>query len=385
MAHQLFVPTFNTQQVLAHIEDCLDKGWTGMGYKTIELEEKWNNYTNIPYSLFLNSCTAALHLALETLKQHYGWSIDDEVVVPGITFVSTAHAVLHARLKLRICDVDPQSGNLDLDSLESIVTPRTKCVMFVGLGGNLAGLNKVARFCCARGISLVIDAAHMSGSRIEDGSGSISFGLDTADFVCFSFQAVKNLPTGDAGMLCSSNEHLIEIARRLSWLGIDKDTFSRTNQKGTYKWEYDVNELGYKYNGNSIMASIALAQLPSLDRDNAYRRTLFSWYASALSSTSCNIIRHEHINQTSQHLIQIVTDRRDEVMVALNAQDIYPGVHYKSLKSFGFYSMHDDQTPMADCLSTKLISLPCHMRLTKADVDYISHSLTDILLRTSRD
>lgn len=351
---------------------------------TTELEQSWSDYSNIEHSLFVNSCTSALHLSLEVLKLTYDWPDDSEVIVPALTFVSTAHTVLHANLRLRLADVDENSGNLNPSSLQSLYNPKTKCVIFVGLGGNLHNLEETIAFCKAKNISLIIDAAHLAGSRL-------SFNLipkylknspfNAADFTCFSFQAVKNLPTADAGMLCSPQKELLETARRLSWLGIDKDTFSRSNQKGTYKWEYDIAELGYKYNGNSIMAAIALSGLPHLDKNNSYRRTIFSWYESALAELPCRLISHYNKDDTSQHLVQIQVNSRDEVMTALNSRDIFPGVHYKSLKNFSFYRSHHDQTPDADHLSNRLISLPCHLQMQYTDVLEISESLTSILLR----
>ena len=386
MAHQLFVPTFDTKSVLAQIKECLDKGWTGAGFKTDQFEKSWGLYSGHKHSLFLNSCTAALHLALESLRSYYNWSDDDEVIVPGITFVSTAHAVLHAGLKLRISDVNVTSVNISVEHIAPLINSRTLCIVFVGLGGNIEGLPEVDEFCASNGLQLVVDAAHMAGSRQSETCIDPSKPPNSnIAFTCFSFQAVKNLPTGDSGMLCSDREELIDIARKLSWLGIDKDTYSRINDRGTYKWEYDVANLGYKYNGNSIMAAIALAQLPYLDRDNAYRRTLFDWYSQCLHGSQIRMIKHSNQSQTSQHLIQARLKNRNEVMVALNTHEIYPGVHYKSLKYFTFFRDHQDQSPNANSLSKELVSLPCHMHVTRADVEFISSALLQACSRWTND
>lgn len=351
---------------------------------TKELEEKWSSYSNIENSLFVNSCTSALHLSLEVLKLKYEWPDDAEVIVPALTFVSTAHTVLHAGLKLRLADVDNYSGNINPLTLEELYNSNTKCVIYVGLGGNFHNFEETVAFCRSKNISLIIDAAHLGGSRLptkDQYNYPNNSPFNSADFTCFSFQAVKNLPTADSGMLCSPESDLIATARRLSWLGIDKDTFSRSNQKGTYKWEYDIAELGYKYNGNSIMAAIALSELPSLDKNNSYRRTIYGWYESELVNSQCRLVAHSNRYDTSQHLIQIQVDYRDEVMVALNSKDIFPGVHYKSLKTFTFFKDHPDSTPIADNLCTRLISLPCHIRLQQKDVIEICESLTSILTR----
>ena len=125
---------------------------------------------------------------------------------------------------------------------------------------------------------LILDAAHMAGTRLH----GKHVGHD-ADCAVFSFQAVKNLATADSGgMICFSDEKRDERARKLSWLGINKDTYSRTTGQDVYKWMYDVEEIGFKYHGNSIMAAMGLVSLKYLDRDNSYRRQLAKWYEDQL-------------------------------------------------------------------------------------------------------
>jgi len=119
--------------------------------------------------------------------------------------------------------------------------------------------------CSRRGLRLILDAAHMSGTRI---AGKHVGG--ESDCAVFSFQAVKNLPTADSGMICFRDADDDARARKLTWLGINKDTYTRTSMEGSYKWMYDVEEVGFKYHGNSIMAAIGLVQLRYLDQDNDY-------------------------------------------------------------------------------------------------------------------
>ena len=153
------------------------------------------------------------------------------------------------------------------------ITPRTRAVMFVGLGGNPGRLLEVIKLCKKHKLRLILDAAHMAGTRVD--GRHVGANIDVS---IFSFQAVKNMPTADSGMICFHNKDLDEAARKWSWLGINKDTYARTLSKGSYKWMYDVEHLGFKYNGNSIMAAMALVSLKYLDRDNAYRRQISAWY-----------------------------------------------------------------------------------------------------------
>src|SRR2546426_11645401 len=198
----LFVPTFRIEETLAEIRECLEKGWTGLGYKTLQFEEAWRRYTGLPHAHFLSSATAGLHLALRLLKERHGWADGDEVISTPLTFVSTNHAILHAGLQVVLADVDEYLC-LDPASVSERISPRTRAVMFVGLGGNTGRLEEIALLCRSRGLSLVLDASHMAGTRWR----GRHVGAE-ADASVFSFQAVKNLPTADSGMICFADSEL---------------------------------------------------------------------------------------------------------------------------------------------------------------------------------
>lgn len=228
MAVQLFVPNFRVEECLAEIRECLEKGWTGLGFKTVGIETAWKEYTQLPHAHFLNSNTVGLHLAFELFKSKFGWSDDDEVITTPLTFVSTNHAILYAGLKPVFADVDDFLC-LDPESVIKRITPKTKALIFVGIGGNSGQYAKIVEICRTHNIKLVLDAAHMSGTRV-DGK---HIGGD-ADVTVFSFQAVKNLPTADSGMICFKEAEDDERVRKLTWLGINKDTYARTASQGAY-------------------------------------------------------------------------------------------------------------------------------------------------------
>src|SRR5262245_50201992 len=126
----LFVPTFRIEETLAEIRECLEKGWTGLGYKTLQFEDAWRRYTGLPHAHFLNSATAGLHLAVRLLKERRGWADGDEVISTPLTFVSTNHAILYAGLQVVFADVDEHLC-LDPASVAERISPRTRAVMFV--------------------------------------------------------------------------------------------------------------------------------------------------------------------------------------------------------------------------------------------------------------
>ncbi|HET8645816.1 MAG TPA: aminotransferase class V-fold PLP-dependent enzyme, partial [Vicinamibacteria bacterium] len=273
----LFVPSFRVDEVLEAVRECLEKGWTGLGFKTVEFEQAWKQHTGLPHAHFLGSASAGLHLAVKLLKEAGGWREGDEVITTPLTFVSTNHAILYEGLRPVFADVDEYLC-LDPASVIERVSPRTRAVVFVGLGGNAGRYAEVRRLCHERGLALVLDAAHMSGTWMADGT---HVGAD-ADACVFSYQAVKNLPTADSGMICFASAGLDEEVRKWTWLGINKDTYTRTHSSGAYRWLYDVEHVGFKYHGNSIMAAMGLVGLKYMEQDNAERRRLCALYDQAL-------------------------------------------------------------------------------------------------------
>ena len=371
----VFVPKFRKKEILEGIEECLDKGWTGMGFKTVEIEEQWKKYTNLPNAHFLNSNTVGLHLAVKILKHANKWKNKDEIITTPLTFVSTNHAIKYENLTPVFADIDEQLC-LDPIDVESKITRKTKAIMFVGMGGNIGQFDQILDLCKKYNLKLIFDAAHCAGTKNLKGT---QVGAE-ADVSIFSFQAVKNLPTADSGMICFKNDDYDQLARKMSWLGIDKDTFSRTNQKGTYKWDYDVPTLGYKYHGNSIMASMALTGLKYLDSDNERRRKIAEIYNRELKNVKgVTIIKHNIKYISSRHLYQIRVKNRDKVMELLNSLYVSPGVHYKDNTEYDLYKESYGMCPYSHKVSKELITLPIHLNLTNDDCIKVIDTLKEVL------
>ena len=371
----VFVPKFRKEEILEGIEECLDKGWTGMGFKTVEIEEQWKKYTDLPNAHFINSNTSGLHLAVKILKHANKWKDKDEIITTPLTFVSTNHSILYENLTPVFADVDEQLC-LDPIDVESKITRKTKAIMFVGMGGNIGQFDKIVKICKKHNLKLIFDAAHCAGAKTLK---NIQVGAE-ADVTIFSFQAVKNLPTADSGMICFKNDDYDQLARKMSWLGIDKDTFTRTNQKGTYKWDYDVPTLGYKYHGNSIMAVMALTGLKYLDNDNKRRREIADIYDKELHNIKgITIIKHNPKYISSRHLYQIRIKNRDKVMELLNNLYVSPGVHYKDNTEYDLYRESYGTCPNSHKVSKELITLPIHLNLTDGDCLKVTNTLKEIL------
>lgn len=364
---QLFKAKYEVEECLNEIRECLEVGWTGMGFKTVKFEEAWKQYTGLPYAHYLNSSTMGLYMAIDIMKEEYGWNDGDEIISTPITFISTNHAIAKSNMKAVFADID-DTMCLDPKSVRERITDKTKAIMYVGLGGNVGNYNEIVEICKEHNLKFILDAAHMTGTRLN---GKIP-GKE-ADVVVYSFQAVKNLPTADSGMICFKDGKLDEIVRKKAWLGINKDTYARTQNMGNYKWRYDVEYVGEKGHGNSVMASIGLVQLKYVDRDNAYRRTICGWYRDRLAPYADKIkfTRIEEGCESSCHLFQILVDDRDALIVALNQAGISPGVHYVANTDYKMYSYGKGTCPHAEYVSEHTLSLPLNLYLSRSDVDYI--------------
>ena len=277
-------------------------------------------------------------------------------------------------MKPVFCDIDEYLCIDPVDML-SRITEKTKAVIFVGLGGNVGQLERVKQICTEKGLVLILDAAHMAGTRLH----GKHVGHDV-DCTVFSFQAVKNLATADSGMICFNDPQRDERARKLTWLGINKDTYARTVNQGSYKWMYEVEELGFKYHGNSIMASMALVSLYYLDRDNSYRRQLAEWYREEIGNDKrINVVPIAPGCESSTHLLQIRVKHRDLVLAGLNELDIHPGVHYRDNTEYALYKSEDNVRQKSREASSEVLSLPMHMNVTKRNVEEIVNGLKKTL------
>ena len=372
MAIQVLKPQYRTEECLAEIKDCLDKGWTGLGYKTIHFEEAWKEYTGFNNAYFVNSATSGLHLAVKILKMKYNWIDGDECITTPISFISGAHAISYENIKVVFADIDKYLC-LDPEDIIKKITNKTKAILYVGIAGNCGEYHKIVNICREHNLKLILDAAHMAGTRYN---GEI-IGKE-ADVVIYSFQAVKNLPTADSGMVCFKHKEQDELARKLAWLGINKDTYSRSTYKGSYKWKYTVDHIGYKYHGNSIMAAIGLVQLKYLDQDNAYRRQLSIWYTNNLkNNTDIDIVPIYEGCESSSHIYIIKVPNRDELLLSLNQHEIYPGVHYEISTAYDMYTYDYGTCPKAEKVRNNILSLPLHLGITKKDVDFVCEKLIE--------
>lgn len=376
---QLFRPTYEVEECVEAIRKVLASGWTGPGPQCKQFEESWCQLTGAKYSHFLNSATAALHIAVRMLDLPKG----SKILTTPLTFVSTNAVILYEGHEPVFVDIN--EDDLSLDSKDFAIKAHeynAQAALWVHYGGQASKhfdqvmeMIQKADKGPLKGMQVIEDCAHVGGAFYQDGS-RVGSRMDTTS--CFSYQAVKNLPTFDSGMICCPTSSILERAKRLAWLGIDKDTYARTSnsQNELYKWRYDVSELGWKYNGNDIAAAIANTQLKYLDRDNDYRRKLYHTYQKNLQGHPA-ITLVSHTPNSSHHLVVIRVKNREEVIMALKAKGIAPGVHYLPNNEFPVFEKFykKGSCPTMERISSEIISLPNHLQLTQADIDLVCETV----------
>lgn len=368
----VFKPDVGDAEIAA-VAEVLRSGWLGLGPKTAEFEKRFASYIGVPHAVALNSCTAALDLALKLLGITHGAA----VIVPTITFVSTGHAVAYNRADPIFADVDERTRNIDLKDVERKITARTKAIVAVHYGGrpvDLDGLKQIAG-----DIPIIEDAAHACGAFYKDRHVG-AFG----NLTCFSFQAVKNLAMGDGGALTTSDKSMSDRIKRLRWLGIDKGTWDRTSLDRSYWWEYFVDEIGLKCHPNDISAAIGLVQLEKLDRMNLRRvkiKNLYNRGLAGLDRVELPVDDDEDY-RSSWHLYSICCDDRDKLSEFLQNRGISTGVHYKPIHLYRCYG-NRASLPTAERIFPRLLTLPMYPGLTDEDVAHVIESIREFYHRTS--
>lgn len=360
----VFRPSVGEEELEA-IREVLESGWLGLGPKTTLFEDRFKEYIGIEYAVGLNSCTAALHLALKVLEIGEG----DEVLVPSLTFVSTIHAVLYNQAIPVFVDVEEDTLTMSMEDIERKITPKTRAILPVDYAGHPCDLDPILNIAQDKGIYVVEDAAHACGSEYKGRKiGAIS------DLTCFSFHAVKNLTTGEGGMITTSSEEIDKHLRKLRWVGINKDTWIRSlpSKKPSYAWQYSVEELGFKYHMSDINAAIGLIQLKKLDLMNERRHKIYEIYNQNLDDLGEVITPVEKdYAKSAHHIYALKAERRDELVSHLKENDIAPGVHYFPCHLHPFYKNFKAEVPVTERAWESLISLPMYPDLSEDEIERV--------------
>ncbi|MGA2363176.1 MAG: DegT/DnrJ/EryC1/StrS aminotransferase family protein [Candidatus Aminicenantales bacterium] len=355
----------------------LESKWLMTGEVTARFEGEFSRFTGSRHAIALSSCTAALHIACYVLGIRPG----DEVIVPALTFVATANAVLYCGGTPVFADiVDEKTLSISPDDVARKITPRTKAIIVVHYGGYFCDMSAFQQICFEKGIDLIEDAAHSPGAYMGDKHAGTF-----AKAGCFSFVPNKNMTTAEGGMLITDDDDLANKARATRSHGLTTMTWDR--YRG-HAYSYDVPVLGFNYRIDEIRSAIGLVQLGKLKGNNKRREHIVSRYVEALEKINGieipfkERIKYPNGETPSFHLFPILVQNertRDALMEFLKGRGIQTSIHYPPVHLFTYYrskfGTREGMLPKTEDISRRLLTLPLYGTLSEEQVEYIVESL----------
>ena len=373
------VPDISDAEVQA-VSDTVRSGWWAKGPRTIEFEKRFAEYVGAKYCVGVNSCTAALHLALMT----QGIGPGDEVITTPLTFASSANTILHVGATPVFADIDPETGLIDPREIEKKITDKTRAVVPVHYAGLAADIGEIGRLCERYGLFLSEDAAHAVETRYN---GEL-IGHHPKGAVSYSFYATKNLACGEGGALVTDDEEVYKKASILSCHGMSAGSWNRYGKSGS--WRYDIEEPGFKYNMFDIQAALALAQLARMDDMQRRRFEAVDVYEQAFRDVPqlrlqktpdyCHHSRHLYILRIVPDMLTI---SRDQFIEELKARNVGVSVHFIALHTMSAYTKRygykPEDFPKAYAFSESEISLPMYSTLGREKAQYVADAVLDVV------
>jgi perosamine synthetase len=402
---RLSIPFFRPSLTAAEIEevaDTLRSGWLTTGPKTKQFEERFAEFVGSKHAIALNSCTAALHLAVEALDLKPGQG----VLVPTMTFAATAEVVRYLGAVPILVDCDPLTLNMSLedagqkiDALGSGSLPRSipretavAGLMPVHVGGLMMDPQALRSFAEANGLWMIEDAAHAlpASWRPDPEQDWVRCGAGTASVTCFSFYANKTITTGEGGMAVTDSDELAERIRMMSLHGLSRDAWKRYSSGGS--WDYKIMAPGYKYNLTDIASAIGIHQLARAEQMRREREALAHHYLEAFADTQEIELPPENENRIhSWHLFPIrlrlerLTIDRDSFMEELKQNGVSCSVHWRPLHLHPYYQetfdWRPEDFPVATAVWERLITLPIFPGMDNEEIEYVISTIKRLCRR----
>ena len=373
-----FNPPLIEDEEIQEVVDTLRSPWITTGPKTKRFEEEFSAYLNAPGALALNSCTAAMHVALACLDLERG----DEVITTPMTFAATANVIEHVGAKPVLVDVEPDTLNIDPKKVEAAITSRTRALLPVHYTGHPAERDVLEAIARRHHITMIEDAAHALPARFRGkpiGSGP--------NPVAFSFYATKNLTTAEGGMLTAAPEFL-ERARIMGLHGMSRDAWKRYDKGGS--WRYEIVAPGFKYNLTDVASAIGLWQLRKLERFHRRRLEIVEAYGQAFGAEEAlePPVKRAHVDH-AWHLYalrirpELLRIGRDQFIDELTRRNIGTSVHFIPIHVHPYYrdkyGYLASDFPVAFSNFERLMSLPLHPGLTDQDVSDVIDAVLDVV------
>lgn len=374
-----FAPPSIGQPEIDEVVATMRSGWLSTGPRVREFERAFAEYIGAEHAVAVNSCTAALHLALLASEIGPG----DEVITTPLTFCATANVVVHTGATPVFADIDPITWNLSPGAAAAAVTSRSRALIPVHYAGRPADVAGMRALAARARLTLIEDAAH----AVETVAAGEKVGT-TADFSCFSFYATKNLTTGEGGMLTTPSGPAAEFARVAALHGMSRDAWARYGPKGSP--HYDVVMPGYKYNMMDLQAAIGLHQLARLGRHLERREAIWRMYDEALAGLP--LTRPAPVaagDRHARHLYTVLVDpesgwSRDDLMLALADEGISASLHFRALHLQPYYArrygLERGMFPNAELVSDRVMSLPLSGGISDTDAARVIEVLRSLVL-----
>jgi perosamine synthetase len=352
-------------------------GFLTCGPKVEEFEKAVCDYTGAKHGVAVSNGTAALHIVCLTLGLKEG----DEVIVPAITFAASSNCVLYTGAKPVFCDIEEDTLNIDCNLIEDLITENTKAIIAVDMGGQVCDYHRLRDICNKHNLVLIEDAAHSIGAQETKCPKSPKVG-SFADFTTLSFHPVKNITTGEGGMVMTNNIKYYDLLKKYRAHGMTRDFKDRENCKGintTPGHEYDIDILGYNYRMTDIQAALGISQLKKIDMFMKRREEIKNYYLEKLNENK-EVVCLNYKFDSANHLfiVKIKNGERDEIYQKLKDNNIYCNVHYKPVYLFSYYiklGYTKGLCPVAEKMYSEILSLPIYYKLTNDLLDNIINLL----------
>jgi len=344
----------------------LDKEYLGMGEEVMLFEQEIKSYLKTEFDVVcVNTGTSALHLALEALDIKAG----DEVLVPSLTYVASFQAISATGATPVAVDIDPNRLFIDIEDAKKRLSDKTKAIMPVHYASSAKGMDEVYKFAKEYNLRVIEDAAQAFGS-IRDGKKVGTEG----DIICFSFDGIKNITSGEGGAILSNDKEFIQRVQDGRLLGVEKDTQKR--YAGQRSWDFDVKHQGFRYHMSNIMAAIGIEQLKKVESIRSKRDTIVQTYIEELKDLNEIEILDFDFKDIISHIFVIKAKKRDQLREYLIDHNIECGVHYKPNHLLSKYKV-DYELPVTEKIYEEILTLPCHYDLELEDQNRVIQCVKD--------
>ncbi len=349
----------------------LEKEYLGMG-EEVGIFEKDLSKLFLRDSICVSSGTAAVQLAIEACNIGDG----DEILVPSMTYVATFQAIKATGAEPVACDIDEETYLIDLIDAASKVSKKTKAIVPVHYTGGVGNLDELYSFAQKHNLRVIEDAAHAFGTKYKGNIiGSIG------DIVCFSFDGIKNITSGEGGCIVTSDSKVLENIKNTRLLGVEKDSDNR--YKNLRSWNFDVSRQGWRYHMSNIMAAIGIQQLKKFNKFAARRKQIAIKYDQLLfSNQNIKFLNRDYKNVVPHiYVVRIKgLNDRDGLRKAMNKKGIEIGVHYTPNHFLSFFKSDQTNTlPVTEKVYKEIISLPIHPDINNSDIENVISTLKNLL------